>query len=159
MGNKRKIWLSFVPLFLIVAFSFFFYQRSFTQAGYQGLPTVPCLDYTKQVLQDYSLHISISILGKVYPIPKTYGRDYGQCLHDIYANGSSGRILVKTNEFEAFDLGNFFDVWRASFNKNQIFGYESGNGHALEVFINGQKVNTYRNTPLFPDSDIEVVYK
>lgn len=157
--KKKSVWLSFVPLLIIILLAFFFYRQSLTQAGYEGLPTVPCRDYTKPVIQSYSFHISISIMGKPYPIPKTYGHDYGQCLHDIFAKDSSGTIYIKTNEPENFDLGNFFDVWRANFSRNQIFGYQTANGHTLTVYMNGQKIQSFRETPLFPNTEIKIIYQ
>lgn len=155
----RNKWLSLIPLFVVIALSYYLFRGSLTQSQYQGLPTVPCLDYTKQIVQDYSLTLSISINGKPYPVSASLGHDNGNCLHDIYANDSTGRIYVKTNEPENFDLGNLFDVWHSTLSDNQIFSNLATNGHTLKFFLNGQKVKSGRETPLFPNTIIGIVYK
>lgn len=155
----KKKWLSLIPLFSILILTYFLCQKSITQATYQGLQTVPCINYTKSIAQDYSFHISISILGQNYPIPATLGHDYGQCLHEIFADDSSGKIYVKTNEKESFNLGHLFDVWHSTFNANQIFEHQTTNGRLIEVFLNGQKVKSDRQTLLLPNSDIKIIYK
>ena len=157
MGKNR--WYTLIPLFVVIIVAFFLYRIGLSDSSYQGLPTVPCIDSTKPFVQNYSLHISIIISGKKLLIPENFGKDYGNCLHEIFTVDSSGLVYVKTNEKENFTLGNFFDVWHSTFNQDQLFGYRTGDKHTLTVFVNGKAVNTYRDTPLFEGTDIQIVYK
>src|SRR6185437_11009315 len=124
--------LFIIVLILCIAIgAWLLYQKSLIQPDYSGLPTVPCIDTTQPIKQSFTLHISIMINGKQYPLDKTIGHDYGKCLHDIYVNNASGLVYIMTNGNEQFTLGNFFDVWHKTYNKNQIFGYLTGPTHTI----------------------------
>lgn len=155
----NKKWYSLVVLFLVILAGNYFYNKSFTNASYNGLSTVNCIDPAEKIVRDYSFSIDISILGKEKKIPSDFGHDNGQCLHNIFANDQTGTVYVKTNEFHGYTLGNLFDVWHSTFNRNQIFNYAVSGKHNLEVFVNEKKVKTFEDTPLFPDSKIKIVYK
>lgn len=146
-------------LAIILGISFILYQKSLTQASYNGLTTVPCFDQTKPVLQSFSFHLSIMINNNLYPIDKNLGHDYGKCLHAIYANDTSGNILVKANDVNTYTLGEVFDVWHKTFSPYQIMQYEIGNNHSMKVFVNQQQVEDYRNIILKPNEDIKVIYQ
>lgn len=148
-----------IGLTIIVVCALFLYHNAQIQSTYEGLPTVPCLDYTKPVVQSFSFSIQISIQGQQYPLDKSIGHDFGNCLHDMYVNDASGDVFVQANDTEVFTLGQFFDVWHKTFTPEQIFGYQVRQGHMLEVFVNGKKVDTYRKTIVIPNEKIEVRYK
>lgn len=151
-------------MFLIIVFfvaiaSFLYFTNTFAKASYNGFYTVSCIDSGKKPVRDYSLMINISVLGKDQQIPKDFGHKENNCLNEIYVDNSSGVVNVKTNEFKSFTLGNFFNVWDKRFNKDEVLGNKVSKEKSLEVYVNGIRVNTYENTPLFPDSRIEIVYK
>lgn len=156
MRNKRLV---AVVLFFIIFIGYFYFNNSFAKAPYNGFYTVSCIDNSKKPVRDYSFTISISILGKEQQIPKNFGHINSRCLYEIYAGNPSEIINVKTNGFKSFTLGNFFNVWKTTFNKNEIFGHKISKERSLEIYVNGIKVNTYENTPLFPESRIQIVYK
>ena len=140
-------------------FSIKLYNKALYQSEYVGLPTVPCQDYTLSIKQNYSLSIKIMIHDKAYLLPSNIGHDFGKCLHDIYTNDTSGTIFVRTNDTSRYTLGQFFDVWRVTFNKNQVFGYLTTQSQHIEVFVNNRRVDTYRNTPLLPNETIQIIYQ
>ncbi len=156
MINK---YASLLPLLAVIILAFFFYSKSITNSSYNGLPTVPCIDQTLPIKENFSFHIAISINGNNYPIETTIGHDYGQCLHSIYVNDSSGTVIVKSNTVQNYTLGNFFQVWHKTFNKNQIFDYQASNTHSIRVLVNGNDVQTFENTILHSGDNIEVIYQ
>lgn len=155
--NKQAVSVLF-SLF-ILELSYLLYKQALTNASYLGLPTVACQDYTKPVIQNYSLTISITVYGKVYPLDSTIGHDYGKCLHVIYVNDKSGRVYVKANDNNTYTLGQFFDVWRKTFNNTQMGQYMLNGRNGIEVLVNGKKVSTLRTTPLLPNENIQIIYQ
>lgn len=154
-----KIFLAFLCFIGILGCSVFFYHLALTQSDYVGLPTVPCLDYTKPVIQDFALTIIISINGKPYSLNPSLGHDYGNCLHDIFVNDASGKVFVKANDAEQFSLGQFFDVWKSTFTPQQIFSYQVGPSHHIVVTVNGKLVEEYRDIILQPNQTIHISYQ
>ena len=155
MKNK---WLILVVLFFTILIGYSFYNF-LTKASYNGFYTVSCIDNNKKPVRNYSFIISISVLGKKYQLPKNLGHKNAKCINEIYSDNSNGVINVKTNEFKSFTLGNLFNVLNETFNKDVFLGHKISNEHTLEVYVNGRKTNMYENTPLFPNSRIEIVYK
>lgn len=154
----QKVIASLFILLCIGLLSVKLYTEALHSSDYVGLPTVPCQDYTLPIKQNYSLTIKIMIINKPYPLTPTIGHDFGKCLHDIYTNDRSGKVFVRTNDTNTYTLGQFFDVWHVTFNKNQIFGYETDQTHHVEVFVNGHHVADYRSASLLPNEIIEVTY-
>ena len=154
-----KLMLSAILLLLVIGGSFYFYHLAQTQPTYVGLPTVPCIDYTKPVVQSFQFSIQITIYGKNYPLEKNIGHDYGNCLHDIFTKDASGIVYVHANDTENFTLGQFFDVWKKTFSQKQIFSYQTNGTHKITVFVNGKEVSTYRSTPLTLNANILIRYQ
>lgn len=154
-----KKMLSVILMISILVFSAVLYQKSQMQATYVGLPTVPCLDPTEPIKVSYTFWIHIVVRGQDYPISSSLGHDYAHCLHDIYVNDASGKVYVKANDAEIFTLGQFFDVWKKTFTKMQMGNYILPPGDAIEVFVNGKAVSTYRGTILHANDRIEIQYK
>lgn len=146
-------------LVVITILSWWFYQSSKTQADYFGLPTVSCIDPTQAIKEEFTFNLKITINGEDFPLSPTIGHDPAECLREIYTNDSSGVVYVASNDQEKFTLGDFFNVWRESFNKDQLFGNQAVNGHTIEVLVNGQKVNTFDDTELTPNYQIEIIYR
>lgn len=144
---------------LIFTASFFFYNSAKNVSSYKGLPTVACVDPTKQVVQNYSFFLKISINGMFLPLDSKIGHDYGNCLHDIFVNDSSGKVYVRANDNEIFTLGQFFDVWHKTFSNKQLFSYMTDDSHKISVTVDGIPVSTYRETVLSPNEFIEVIFR
>lgn len=153
----KKIILIILGLSAIVIGSFILNTIAKSQATYEGLPTVPCLDYTKPILEDFTFTIHMTVNGKSFPLDSRIGHDYGNCLHNIYTNDSSGKVFVSSNDVQDFTLGQFFDVWHKTFSKDQLLAYQKTNGYVISVKVNNNPVTTYRDTILHPNDTIEVV--
>lgn len=154
-----KIAGALLCLICVVGLSLLLYHTALTQSTYDGLPTVPCIDYTKPILQDFHVTIAIQINGRSRQLDPTIGHDYGNCLHDIFTNDSSGVVYVQSNDNEQFSLGQFFDVWKKTFTPQQIFSFQTSSSHNIEVLVNNQRVEEYRNIILKPNQHILVIYK
>lgn len=142
----------------IIGLSFFFYHAALTQSTYEGLPTVPCIDYTKPIVQNFSFTLSIQVDNKPYPLNPQIGHDYGNCLHDIFVDDSSGKVNVRANDNEQFTLGQFFDVWQKTFTPQQIFDLQTSSTHHIVVTVNGKTIDQYQNILLQPNQNIIVTY-
>jgi hypothetical protein len=153
----RTKWQLVVSLVIAILIGLFFYNSSFAKASYNGFYSVSCQEKGKKMIRDYAFRIEIMIENKKYKLPKNFGR--GNCLNEIYADRFDDIVYVRTNEFKSFTLGNLFNELNGNFNKEQIFEKRVSDNRKLEVYVNGLKVNTYENTPLFPDSRILIVYK
>ena len=158
ISKINTLFFSIVLLGVVLVVAGWFYQDALTQASYTGLPTVPCLDYTKPVMQSYTLWIKITVSGKSYPLDPKIGYDNGNCLHDIYVHDASGKVFVKANDAEKFTLGQFFDVWKITFDEHQMGKYILPPSEKIKIFVNGKSVTTGRNTVLHPNDHIEIIY-
>lgn len=154
-----KVFFIFILGCLIITCTILLYHLAINQSSYQGLQTVACLDPTKPIVESFTFSLQVEVHGKTYPLEKTIGHDYGNCLHEIYVNDGSGTVFVRANTQEQFTLGQFFDVWHKTFTSNQVLNYRVGNGHTLKVLLNNQPVSTYRDTLLQPNEHIEVIYE
>lgn len=148
-----------VVLFFVVIAGLLYFTNSFAKASYNGFYKVSCIDNSKKPVRDYSFMINISVLDKKQSVPKEFGHKKIGCVNELYVDKFNNVVKVKTNEFKSFTLGNFFTVWDKGFSKDEVLGYKVSKDRKLEVYVNGIRVNTYENTPLFPDSRIEIVYK
>lgn len=147
-------------LFLLILFTAgFLYKQSLSESIYLGIPTVPCQDYTQPIRQQFTFSLSIHINGQPYPLDANIGHDFGKCLHALYTNDTSGKVYVAANDTNTYTLGQFFDVWRKTFNDAQIMQYPLTTKDTVEIFVNGQKVTTGRSTPLLPNEKIELIYE
>lgn len=155
----KKIVVSLGVLLCCVAGGLYLYQQSLISPSYEGLPTVACQDSTKPILTSFQFALTIFIDGKRMVLPATIGHDYGNCLHDMFVNDSSGTVYVRSNEKTTFTLGQLFDEWHKTFSTKQLMQYEVGNGHTLRVIVNGKEVTTGRNTPIAPSDVIQVIYQ
>lgn len=154
----NKIIVIIICSALVLVGGFYFYHQAVIQSSYVGLPTVPCQDFTQPIIKNFSFHLQIQISGQNYPLDPAIGHDYGDCLHEISTNDASGVVHIKSNASHDFTLGQFFDVWKKTFNKNQIFQYQVTKGHSLKVLVNSHLVTTYENTLLKPNQKIEIIY-
>lgn len=154
----KKRFVILIPLLGIILLTFYIYNASLRNAIYLGLPTVPCFDTTQIIKQSYSLTISIKINGKIYPLDASIGHDYGNCLHSIYVNDASGKVLVKANDMQQYNLGQFFDVWHKSFSNRQLGECMASKTEPVIVKVNGKVVaeKNVRYVPLIANEEISI---
>ncbi len=159
MNVQKHHWLIVLPLAGVFILAVVSFRNAETQSSFLGLPTVPCFNPTESVTQNYTFHISISIDGSNYPLAGDIGHDPGNCLRVVHTEDASGLVYVQTNDHVTYTLQNFFQAWRKTFTVTQFDSYEAGNGHTLSVYLNGESEADIVNTPLLPNSTIEVVYR
>ena len=153
----KYLWIA-ICFFIALGLSAYFYSTALTQSTYVALPTVACIDNTQPIKQNFSLIIAIYISNKKYSLDPTIGHDYGDCLHSIFTNDNSGKVYIKANDTIPLTLGQFFDVWKKTFSKQQIFSYQVTTSHQIKVLVNNIPVNTYRETVLKPNQAITIIY-
>ena len=77
----------------------------------------------------------------------------------VHTEDASGLVYVETNDHVTYTLQNLFQVWRKTFTAAQFDSYQADNGHILSVYLNGKLQRDMVDTPLLPNSIIEVVYQ
>ena len=112
----------------------------------------------------YHLHLNITIDENRIEIPMNIGFEKDSegntiFLHPIHTYDNSGKIHVETTKNATAKLGFFFDIWEKDFTENKILNYTSDNNYIIEIYINGNKIDTYEETILEPYSFIEIIYK
>ena len=112
----------------------------------------------------YHLQLNITIDENRIEIPMNIGFERDSegntiFLHPIHTYDNSGRIHVETTKNATAKLGFFFDIWGKDFTENKILNYTSDNDYIIEIYMNGNKIDTYEETILEPYSFIEIIYK
>ncbi len=112
----------------------------------------------------YHLQLNITIDENRIEIPMNIGFERDSkgntiFLHPIHTYDNSGRIHVETTKNATAKLGFFFDIWGKDFTENKILNYTSDNDYIIEIYMNGNKMDTYEETILDPYSFIEIFYK
>ena len=112
----------------------------------------------------YHLQLNITIDENRIEIPMNIGFERDSegnttFLHPIHTYDNSGRIHVETTKNATAKLGFFFDIWGENFTENKILNYTSDNDYIIEIYMNGNKIDTYEETILEPYSFIEIIYK
>ena len=112
----------------------------------------------------YHLQLNITIDDERIEIPMNIGFERDSegktiFLHPIHTYDNSGRIHVETTKNATAKLGFFFDIWGKEFAENRILNYTADDEHSVEIYMNGNKIETYGETILEPYSFIEIIYK
>ena len=79
-------------------------------------------------------------------------------LHPIHTYDNSGRIHVETSKNATAELGFFFEIWGKDFSNNKILNNTSNEDYSVNMFLNGEQVETFEKTVLEPYSFIEIFY-
>jgi len=112
----------------------------------------------------YHLQLNVTINDERIEIPMNIGFERDSegktiFLHPIHTYDNSGRIHVETTKNATAKLGFFFDIWGKEFTENKILNYTADSEHSIEIYMNGNKIETYGETILEPYSFIEIIYK
>ena len=111
----------------------------------------------------YHLQLNITIDEKRIEIPMNIGFDKDSegntiFLHPIHTYDNSGRIHVETSKNATAKLGFFFEIWGKDFSNDKILNYTSNEDYSVNMFLNGEQVETFEKTVLEPYSFIEIFY-
>ena len=168
--NKDYIKILFLSLLSICALTGVYYLNTTdekeTEDENSYLKSEICYYALNGIVADhhYHLQLNITILDERVEIPMNVGFERDSegntiFLHPIHTYDNSGRIHVETTKNATAELGFFFDIWGKEFSKNQILNYTSNQDFNVNIFVNGNEVNTYERTILEPYSFIEIFYK
>tara|TARA_B100000575_G_scaffold47278_1_gene34353 strand:+ start:2756 stop:3286 length:531 start_codon:yes stop_codon:yes gene_type:complete len=111
----------------------------------------------------YHLQLNITIDEERIEIPMNIGFDKDSegntiFLHPIHTYDNSGRIHVETSKNATAKLGFFFEIWGKDFSNDKILNYTSNEDYSVNMFLNGEQVETFEKTVLEPYSFIEIFY-
>ena len=169
MRNKDYIKILFLSLLSVCALASVYYLNTTdekeTEDENSYLKSEICYYALNGIVADhhYHLQLNITILDERIEIPMNVGFEKDSegntiFLHPIHTYDNSGRIHVETTKNATAELGFFFEIWGKEFSKNQIFNYTSNEDFNVNIFVNGNEVNTYERTVLEPYSFIEIFY-
>lgn len=156
--QNHKIYI-FILVGCVIVTSFWLDKFAAMQHDYQGIPPVPCVDATKNIVQDFTFTIKILINNRTVGIPSVIGHDPGKCLRVIYTKDTTGTVYITSNDTTGFTLNDFFEVWHKNFYIPQFDDQKEINRYAsVGVWVNGRLLNSAADTPLQPNDDILVSY-
>jgi len=155
--NKKKF-IIFIPFFIIFFTAVWMNAHAQEQSVYQGLPSAPCMDPTKPIVQQYAVSIALYNGFKEERLSPTIGHDPGNCLRVLSTNDTSGRVFVRTNDTKQFTLNDFFEVWHKNFLFPSFKDQTFSSAPTIIVSVNGKRVKTQGDTPLKQGETISVSY-
>jgi hypothetical protein len=136
-------------------------------AAYQPTDAISC-DGGEHSDFHIHAHLSIYINGQAAPVPATIGIAPDQsCIYWLHTHSGDGVIHIEAPKDAALKLGNFFDIWRASFPQlgypselNQKVGWTayvngkpfSGDFHAIPLQAHTLITLAYNSPGVQPDT-------
>jgi hypothetical protein len=169
-NNEELVKALFLSLISILILSSVYYlnnpQENEDEKENDYLKSEICYYALNGIVADhhYHLQLNITIDDERIEIPMNIGFERDSegktiFLHPIHTYDNSGRIHVETTKNATAKLGFFFDIWGKEFAENRILNYTADDEHSVEIYMNGNKIETYGETILEPYSFIEIIYK
>ena len=169
-NNEELVKALFLSLISILILSSVYYlnnpQENEDEKENDYLKSEICYYALNGIVADhhYHLQLNITIVDERIEIPMNIGFERDSegktiFLHPIHTYDNSGRIHVETTKNATAKLGFFFDIWGKEFAENRILNYTADDEHSVEIYMNGNKIETYGETILEPYSFIEIIYK
>ena len=135
-----------------------YYLYSAQQTSY-GFP-FPCLPQESLYVHIHP-YLRIVINGNNITIPEGIGIT-STCLEPVHTHDSSGIIHIESPTNTNYTLGDFFKIWRATyqtitiigvkhpivFNSTDIFGFKVDKNHRLLLIVDGKQSFEYQNLVL-----------
>jgi hypothetical protein len=103
------------------------------------------------------MRLYIVINGFQEIIPANTGIS-GDCMHAIHTHDTSGELHVESHVDYKFKLTHFFQIWRQTFNRNNILGHVADADHVINFTVNGQVSQEYENLVLVDGQRIVIEY-
>ena len=169
-NNEELVKALFLSLISILILSSVYYlnnpQENEDEKENDYLKSEICYYALNGIVADhhYHLQLNVTINDERIEIPMNIGFERDSegktiFLHPIHTYDNSGRIHVETTKNATAKLGFFFDIWGKEFAENRILNYTADDEHSVEIYMNGNKIETYGETILEPYSFIEIIYK
>ena len=104
-------------------------------------------------------HLTILVDGQRQTIPADIGISLGQYgALPLHTHDTSGTIHVETTVPYIFRLKDFFTVWGQTFNRHDILGHTTGNGHKITMTVDGRPSQAFGNVVLRDHEQIVIKY-
>ncbi len=115
---------------------------------------------TTDMATEYHIHpeLAIFINSAEVSIPQNLGVK-ANGMTAIHTHDEKGVIHVEAPIKKDFVLGDFFAVWGKDFSSTKLIDATVSENTEIVVTVNGQKVDTYENTPLRDKDKIVVSYQ
>ncbi len=103
-------------------------------------------------------HLTIIVNGAEQTIPANTGISL-TCMHPLHTHDDTGTIHVESPIQRDFTLGDFFAVWKKTFNKGQILDSKADAGHEIVMTVDGSVSDQYENLILRDEQKIVIEYR
>lgn len=110
-----------------------------------------CIPLRGPYAYNSTFQIFIIVNGANASVPKGIGIE-GSCVRPIFTLSGSGTVHISTDQNRVYTLGDFFLVWGntygsnwATFNSNQLWSMQAGNGHYLSMTVNNSTNTDFEN--------------
>jgi hypothetical protein len=147
------------PLLLLAALAVLICSgaaRAAVPAG-QPIDGIRCDQMEGAVLHIHQ-HLAIRDHGKAVTVPDDVGRPLiAQCFYWIHTHTPDGIIHIESPNYNAFTLGNFFDVWGEPLTKTDVAGAKPKKNERVVVWVDGQRyTGDPRKIPLTQHLDVTI---
>ncbi|MDG6907365.1 MAG: hypothetical protein JRN20_16455 [Nitrososphaerota archaeon] len=161
-GKSRIPWVYVVPAIIVVSIVFgLVYMESITgtstvtTATGKGIFPLTCSG-DQTLLMHIHPWLRIVIDNQNVTIPANIG-DTSSCEEPVHTHDSSGIIHIESSQNSNFTLGEFFQIWAATyaytmikstkapivFNSSDILGFKTDQSHSVMLLVDGQRSNAY----------------
>ena len=113
-----------------------------------------CIPLRGPYVYNSTIQIFVVVSGANTSVPKGIGIQ-GTCVRPIFTLSGSGTVHISADQNRTYTLGDFFLVWGntygsnwATFNANQLWSMQAGNGHYLAMTVNNVTNTDFENYPL-----------
>lgn len=157
MSKSTLFWLSGISIFVILAIAGSIIVSTSSKNTKPKTNTELVMSCTTDMATKYHIHphLQIIIKGQVREIPANVGIE-SNCLHPIHTHDNSGKIHVESPKTRDFTLGDFFNVWNKSFNKDQILNYKREDNHTIKMTVDGQDSQDFEKIILKDNQQIVI---
>lgn len=158
--NMKRFLIPIVILLLVVAIGATYMVVAKNNAVSNKTTREVALSCTIDEETKFHIHPNLQIIinGKPQVIPAEIGVT-STCLSSIHTHDATGVIHIESPEKRDFTLGDFFAVWKKTFNKNQLMDYKTDDQHIIKETINGKESQDFENTVLHDGDQIVLSYE
>ena len=131
MIPKKMILLAGGGLILVLIFAYFIaVNENKSAAGEITVGAAPCLAKNKPLIQHIHPILKIFVDGQPEKITPDIGLSY-DCEKVLHTHDDTGELHVESQDYRLYTLGNFFEVWKKSFQRE---------GFSLKATTDGQEI-------------------
>lgn len=146
-------------LIIIILIGIITFQASSKKSAKIQTSRDVALTCTSDMATRYHIHPELKII--INGVSQIISANIGiqpTCMTSIHTHDSSGVIHIEAPVQKDFVLGDFFTVWKKSFDKEHILDKTVDQNSTLTITVNGNLVDTYENTVLHDKDQIIITY-